>query len=247
MTDIVLVNDLKAAADACAELKKHRVLALDMEGAQLGRDGQTLLLQLAARRTEVVVVYIFDVMVLGNELFSNVLAPILQNPSITKLCYDCRCDAEALFYAHGILPEGLYDLQIAYTNLFQASTDPYLKGLHRALQAPGVLPADSQDQVLKMKSETKRQSDFGAIMMQRPLPAAVLEYCASDVEHLFTMYELWSGHTSCNVARLTKQRMLRFIYRDRAWCMSRLDFGCVMCRAPRHNYSSRPAQLLCVD
>ena len=231
------IDTLEGAAAACAILRRQNVLALDMEGCRLGKHGQTSLLQLAASKD---LVYIFDVLALGPKgLFSDeadLLAPILKSASIIKLCYDCRCDAEALYFLHGLLADGLYDLQIAYTLIFQASSDPYLKGLHRALAAPGVLPSKHHSSrvvvgdILRKKLETKRSCDFGVIMMQRPLPPSVLEYCATDVVHLFSMFALWSprlGHVS-TLLLLTKQRMLQFIHRgaNHVWCMSRLDFAC---------------------
>ena len=224
---VVFVDTEENAEKACAALRGHALLALDMEGQQLGRNGQTSLLQLAIpSQSEPLVattVYIFDVLALGGVLFSSetLLAPILKDPNIVKLCYDCRCDAEALFYLHGILADGLYDLQIAYTLLFQANSDPYLKGLHKALRKV-LLPRD--EHVLRMKSDTKKQCNFGDIMMQRPVPSAVLEYCAADVEHLFTMHTRWSCQLPLSLLSLSRQRMLQFINRSGSWCMSRLDF-----------------------
>lgn len=222
---VVFVDTEENAEKACAVLREHTLLALDMEGQKLGRDGQTSLLQLALHEPDEVAstVYIFDVLALGAVLFSSktLLAPILKDPGIVKLCYDCRCDAEALYYLHGILADGLYDLQIAYTLLFQATSDPYLKGLHKALKTV-LLPCD--EHVLRMKSETKKQCNFGAIMMQRPVPSAVLEYCAADVEHLFTMHTRWSCRLPLSLLSLSRQRMLQFINRRGSWCMSRLDF-----------------------
>ena len=222
---VVFVDTEENAETACAALRGHVLLALDMEGLHLGRDGQTSLLQLASPSSPSSkgIVYIFDVLALGSVLFSSetLLAPILKDPDIVKLCYDCRCDAEALFYLHGILADGLYDLQIAYTILFQANSDPYLKGLHKALRTV-LQPRD--EHVLRMKTETKKQCNFGDIMMQRPVPSSVLEYCAADVEHLFTMHKRWSHRLPVSLLSLSRQRMLQFINREGAWCMSRLDF-----------------------
>jgi len=195
-------------------------LAFDMEGFQLGRNGTTSLVQLASKDT----VYLFDILTLGASAFGvGGLAAILEDPAITKLCYDCRCDAEALYYLHSVALAGAYDLQIAYTLLFQACNDPFLKGLHRALQAPGVLPAGSvRQKILQTKLEGKRHLHD---MLARPLSLDVLAYCAVDVVHLFTMYELWAPHLHPCMKDLSQQRMDRFISRENlVWCMSRLDF-----------------------
>ena len=235
-TQVQLVATWEEAVAACAILKTCSLLALDMEGARLGKHGQTSLLQLATSDARV---YIFDVLALGPALFAE-LAPILKDGAIIKLCYDCRCDADALFFLHGILPEGLYDLQIAYTMLFQACGDPFLKGLHKALAAPGVLGASRHKGVLEKKLRTKQMCDFGVIMMQRPLSSEILEYCASDVAHLFAMYALWSPGLQQRwgsewIQAVTKQRMLQYVHRpdDIALCMSRLDFACPRAPCPR--------------
>ena len=232
---VVFLDTLEKAETACAELRKHTLLALDMEGQKLGRNGQTSLIQIAIpsqhplRVTDTTiwkatVVYIFDVLTLGAILFESptLLGPILKSPNIIKLCYDCRCDAEALFYVHGILADGLYDLQIAYTLLFQSNSDPYLKGLHKALRT--VLPAHDKH-VLRVKMETKKRSDIGEVMMTRPVSLPVLEYCASDVEYLFTMHNRWSRYLPETLLHLSRQRMLQYINREQSWCMSRLDFA----------------------
>ena len=225
-----LVNDISHAKAACNELRAYNVLALDMEGDRLGRHGRISLLQLAASKQ---VVFVFDVLALGPFLFIDdcLLSPILKNPSIIKLCYDCRCDADALFGLHGVLPQGLYDLQIAYTFLFQPENDPFLKGLHKALQVPGVLlVCDDHDQtyrqdVINRKLATKHCDNIGLIMMSRPLSSVLLSYCAADVIHLFTMYELWSSKLGAWMLDVSRQRMLRYVNRQHPrWCMSRLDF-----------------------
>ena len=229
---IVFVNDLERAASVCRDLLRLNVVGLDMEGMTLGRNGTTSLLQLSASADEV---YIFDVWTLGQELFSAAfLLPILTSPIIIKLCYDCRCDAEALFYQHGVLAFGLYDLQIVYTTLFQSVGDPYLKGLHKALQAPGVLEPDEITSMVRRKLVAKQEwkaNNFDSVFA-RPLPSEFLQYCATDVAYLFRMYQLWSALVSRDlVMEITQQRMRQFIKltppqkQAQKKMMSRLDFG----------------------
>ena len=138
----------------------------DMEGAPLGH--ATSLLQLAKSENEI---YIFDVLKLGQSLFdAKHLLPILANPGILKLCYDCRCDAEALFNQHRVLVHGFYDLQIVYTSLFQGINDPYLKGLHRAVER--LLPIETARIFFYHKKAIRKQwMDHGLAetLLRRPL------------------------------------------------------------------------------
>jgi hypothetical protein len=229
---VVFVNDLEMAKRVCKILLQLSVVGLDMEGFALGRNGTTSLLQLSASADEV---YIFDVWTLGQELFSAAfLLPILTSPNIIKLCYDCRCDAEALFYQHGVLAFGLYDLQIVYTALFQSADDPYLKGLHKALQAPGVLEPNEIASMVRRKLAAKREwavNNFDSVFA-RPLPSEFLQYCAADVAYLFRMHRLWAARVSHeSVVEITRQRMRQFIRltppqkQAQKKLMSRLDFG----------------------
>jgi ribonuclease D len=209
------------------------VVGFDMEGVKLGRDGTTSLIQLSASADEV---YIFDVLALGQELFSAThLLPILSNPYIKKLCYDCRCDAEALYHQHGVLAYGLYDLQIVYTALFQSTSDQYLKGLHKALQSPGILKPSEVAGMVKRKLASKQEwaANNFEFVLARPLSSEFLKYCASDVAYLFRMHQLWSPYV-CEKAILstTHNRMELFIYRilpktqeQKSRKMSIVDFG----------------------
>jgi hypothetical protein len=233
--EIWWVDNFADAACACNRLQSLRVVGLDMEGCSLGRNGTTSLLQLSASAHEV---YIFDVLRLGPELFSVYLGPlILSNPHILKLCYDCRSDADALFHKHRVLAFGLYDLQIVYTALFQSAKDPFLKGMLKALQSPGVLHPDEAAAMLRRKLANKKewsQNRFDAVL-QRPLAPDFVRYCATDVAYLFRMHQLWSPRVpERHILETTHQRMQRFIYRtpsqvllsQKGRTMSRLDFFC---------------------
>ena len=233
--EIWWVDNFADAACACNRLQSLRVVGLDMEGCSLGRNGTTSLLQLSASAHEV---YIFDVLRLGPELFSVYLGPlILSNPHILKLCYDCRSDADALFHKHRVLAYGLYDLQIVYTALFQSAKDPFLKGMLKALQSPGVLHPDEAAAMLRRKLANKKewsQNRFDAVL-QRPLAPEFVRYCATDVAYLFRMHQLWAHRVpERHILEATHQRMQRFIYRtpsqvllsQKGRTMSRLDFFC---------------------
>jgi ribonuclease D len=211
------VDTPEAAQSACDMLLTQRVLAFDMEGARLGRHGQISLLQLATPRQ----VFIFDFL---KPFVVTAVRPLLQSTAIIKLCYDCRCDAEALYFLHDIMLAGACDLQIAYTLMFQAPLDRYLKGFHKALST--VVPADSP--VLAAKQRMKAECNFHAAMLERPLAANTLAYCASDVAYLFVMDARWVPPLSRMwLLQLTKQRMCRYIFRRNhhtPWCMAALDF-----------------------
>ena len=135
LTTISLIDDARHVEGALQALRSRTPLVLDMEGVELGRKGHVTMIQLSATPTHV---FCFDVQRMGGDVVQRI-RPLLEDASITKLCYDARCDADALQHCHGVTLRGVYDLQIAYPLCHQLAADPFLKGLQRALQQPGVV------------------------------------------------------------------------------------------------------------
>jgi hypothetical protein len=206
----VVVDTWEAAAQACARLRVCRIVALDMEGAPLGQ--VTSLLQLALSCDEI---YLFDVLTLGQRLFDAAhLLPILTDPAILKLCYDCRGDCSALFHQHGVRMHGGYDLQVVFTSLFQDHGDPFLKGLHRAVERS--MPPDDARAFAERKLAVKRDWSLhgpAATILQRPLSQETIAYAVADVVPLLRMHRLWSPFLAERaVVHATTERMLRCIH-----------------------------------
>ena len=204
MASVQLIDTWEAARAACARLREHRLLALDMEGAPLAT--RASLLQLAVSPQEV---YVFDVHTLGRGLFETAayLLPILTDGSIHKLCYDCRGDGCALLQQFGVRASGMYDLQIVYASLRarapgllkltpQLQPDMFLKGLHKAVAhilSPEAASAFAQRK-REWKLEWQKTGAQNARVMQRPLAPDALAYAAADVEHLFALYREWAPY-----------------------------------------------------
>ena len=224
---IVFINDIEAAEKACDVIKKYPVIAFDMEGVNLGRNANVSLVQIAISPH---FVYIFDAMILGLNLFEkNTLLPILNDPTILKLCFDCRTDCATLIHRFRIHPYGFYDLQIVYTYLFQNKGDPFLKGYHKAMQALNI----NMDNDLQLKQSFKHiwKSHLLSqeMLFQRPICQSFINYCAVDVVYLFKMFETWNISKKF-IIRLTYQRILQFVMHSEKTdadplLMSRIDFG----------------------
>ena len=153
---IIFVDNWTDAAQACTDIKHYSVIGIDIE-LIISDDNNvvkktTSLIQVAISPYKT---YIFDALTLGQALFDACyLLPILVNPQILKLCYDCRGDTETLFINHGVRAFGLYDLQIVFTSLFQTPMDPFLKGLNRAVRA--VLSPEEANVFWETKARMKR-------------------------------------------------------------------------------------------
>jgi hypothetical protein len=200
-------------------IKNKPLIGLDIEL----NDASTIsLLQIAISTKEA---YIFDVLTLGQTLFdANYLLPILCDPRITKLCYDCRGDAEMLYQKHGAKVYGLYDLQIVYTSLFQSMSDPHLKGISRAARV--ALPhSKAVVGFAADKIRMKRCFSAGEKKFARPLSEDALRYCAEDTTILLQMYEVWRPYVDAEeVLTASSVRANHHIFRKPPRAMYVVDF-----------------------
>jgi DNA polymerase I-like protein with 3'-5' exonuclease and polymerase domains len=222
MVYITVIKKMAHAQAICQKLLKEcNMIAIDIEGVDLGRnDGSISLIQIAASEDEV---YCFDILALGEAVFSKkeYLGEIMESDKILKLCYDCRIDGDVLRAKHKVEIHYAYDLQVLYTFVFQPDTDPFLKGLQHALQKPGVMLCQNKfsEKVIQIKKEMKTAflNERGShIFMQRPLTDKVLLYCASDVVYLFRMFYLWGGWVPlCVVVQASMYRMHKFGHREK--------------------------------
>jgi hypothetical protein len=197
------------AKDACAVIRTKSLVGLDIELDQNNTNAS--LIQFAVSATEA---YIFDVMVLGQQLFdASYLLPILCDPRITKLCYDCRGDSETLFRKHGARVYGLYDLQIVFTSLYQCPSDPHLKGIsHAARVALPYSPKVAGFAAGKMRM--KRCFREGGKKFVRPLSEETLRYCAEDTTILVQMHEFWRNYVDFDEVLIASSlRAKRHIFR----------------------------------
>jgi hypothetical protein len=95
----VYVTSEEGLINAVEELGRFQEVAFDTEGVELGRSGSlTVAGFLGIGATSVA--YIVDVQELGGRAFSRSLpslCALLEDPTVTKVTFDCRKDSEALF------------------------------------------------------------------------------------------------------------------------------------------------------
>jgi len=111
--DYRLVNDETGLKDAISELKgkiaeRNTLLAVDCEGHSLSRKGALTIITVATEEKA----YIFDVLKLGQLVFSSGLGEILEDKSREKLTFDCRQDSDALWHQFEVKLSGVLDLQL---------------------------------------------------------------------------------------------------------------------------------------
>ncbi len=133
---------------------------------------QLALVQIVLERNGAEQILLVDPLVPG---IAAALAPMLSDPSILKVMHSPSEDLVAFMHTCGVVPEPLFDTQLAAALAGIGSGLGYQKLVE---QVTGVALA---------KGETR--SDW----LRRPLSASQLEYAADDVRHLFQMHDVLDG------------------------------------------------------
>jgi exonuclease 3'-5' domain-containing protein 1 len=195
-----MVDDLPKCLRATQKLLQYSVIAVDIEGISLSREGRICIVQVATP----VMVYIFDIVLLGTVAFSDGgLREILASAEIEKLFFDARKDCDALRYQFDCPVNNVMDMQILYSRFKKgeelrrgtAVTDCFvgygcLPGLTKAFQ--DLLKAREYNELQEIKSNghslfAPNHGGSFEIWEQRPLHPALVKYCMNDVVLLFTI------------------------------------------------------------
>eukprot|EP00929_Paragymnodinium_shiwhaense_P094700 TRINITY_DN55462_c0_g1_i1.p1 TRINITY_DN55462_c0_g1~~TRINITY_DN55462_c0_g1_i1.p1 ORF type:complete len:348 (+),score=43.47 TRINITY_DN55462_c0_g1_i1:77-1120(+) len=208
MSQVELVDAAERCKRICAELGQHSCLAIDLEGVDLGRTGDICIVQIGAVDGRV---WLFDVTTLGHRAFDNGLRSLLEDPGTAKLLFDCRNDTAALYHIYGVLPQNVLDMQVLFHNAM-VGRPKGLRGMTTALRE--LLPAWEYRQASELKAKGKalyapEKGGTLEVWRQRPLHDTLLQYCATDVLHLFSMLDRWSAFLGEETLRqISEDRML---------------------------------------
>ena len=189
--------------DALAEINRETLIALDLEGVNLGRSGEITLIQIAINSTREV--FLFDLVLAECNIFECGLKDILENVNIKKLMFDCRHDADALSKLYNIQLNSIIDLQLLETtklintntaeeeldrlcgHLHRGNvkgTPPLYTNVHKLPSLQGILETynlgDASIKATKLGCTTNSQ-----FWKQRPLSVSAIKYAAQDVHILF--------------------------------------------------------------
>eukprot|EP00927_Polykrikos_kofoidii_P048131 TRINITY_DN42351_c0_g1_i1.p1 TRINITY_DN42351_c0_g1~~TRINITY_DN42351_c0_g1_i1.p1 ORF type:complete len:298 (-),score=34.34 TRINITY_DN42351_c0_g1_i1:57-917(-) len=226
--NVELVDSSERCRTVCDEwLRSVDAVAIDIEGVNLGRDGEICIVQVANRTRKVI---LFDVTAMGSCAFTSGLKDLLEAEGIAKLFFDCRGDADALFHLHGVTPRHVLDMQVL-CHKAKGGQGAFLVGITKALA--DVLPYVKR-QVMKGIKETglrlfapERGGSFDVWKM-RPLPDVLISYCVQDIVHLFTVFDRWRDCMAIETLRtISEGRMKKHISRaavERGPELARRDF-----------------------
>ena len=230
--DYRLVNDETGLKGAVSELKakleRNTLLAVDCEGESLSRKGALTIITVATEEKA----YIFDVLKLGEAVFSSGLGEILEDRSREKLMFDCRQDSDALWHQFSVKLTGVLDLQlleIIYRreNSGSATSQLSSKRKRRSQRTDEVekiygfghcLELYVEDEELVKVKEKGKEVMKGdeEVWKKRPLPDELIQYCIVDTIGMFKLYEKMKDVNGGEKARLrvASERYVDF-YRGR--------------------------------
>jgi hypothetical protein len=207
----------------------NAALAVDFEGVKLNRHGALCLVQMTCH-DDPRLVYVLDVHVLGERTFTmqtpsgTSLKGLLEQQNIRKVWFDPRNDVDALYHQFGIMPKGIFDLQLAEVGdrRNRGLNVHFVQGLYKCLtQCPSL---EAKQKVFAERINTMGKSLFEplcggdySIFQRRPLHPVLLVYSAHDSRYMLVLYEMY-------VQAIGQQWVSRVLHagdqRGR-WCLSR--------------------------
>ncbi len=186
-----MIDTIDGVINACKLMTLHaKVLAVDIEGTQLNRNGIVSIITISMEISGIVMVYIFDIISLGRNAFNNGLKNLFENQHITKLFYDARSDFDALYHQFNISAVAIFDVQIAFMELDEHKKKKHVMGLAKAIDLFPMVQNDLKNNMLELKNKIHLSfiNSNCDIFEQRPLSAELIEYACSDVIWLHAMH-----------------------------------------------------------
>ncbi|CAG2246093.1 EGL [Mytilus edulis] len=176
-------------------LSTEKIIAIDLEGANLSRAGSITLLAIATRSQ----IYLFDVLKLGPATFDKGLKEILEDDAINKLLFDCREDSDALWHLFDVNLKGVLDIQLLEI-ITQATAKTASEQKKRNFRDNEIMRLESliscmyhymeDKDILLIKQHVERKIKIQKnLWEERPLSDTLLKYAAYDVKCLFPLYD----------------------------------------------------------
>lgn len=220
---VTVVDSVESIRNLIKEIEglasEPHFLFMDLEGVNLSRHGSIAILQVFVPATDSV--YLVDVLTLQSQAFKTpgvtgtTLKTILESSSIPKVCFDIRNDSDALFSHFQINVHGIVDLQ-----LLEFATRPFrgrfLNGLSKCISQ--MTGTDRAERVEYHRIKDAGQALFAPerggtyeVFNQRPIPQAIIDYCAQDVTILPKLLTTYAARLTDDLATQVHEETLRRI------------------------------------
>jgi hypothetical protein len=204
------------------------ILAVDFEGVKLCRHGALCLVQMTCS-DDPTLVYVLDIYVLGRRAFlletanGTSMKGLLENESIRKVWFDPRNDVDALYHQFGIMPRGIFDLQLAEVadRRNRGLSVNYVQSLYKCLGQCPSLQGEQKVFAEKINNLGKNlfEPQYGGnyeIFQARPLNPVILVYAAHDSRYMLLLYE----HYLNSMGNGWLPRVLRAGEIRARWCLN---------------------------
>ncbi|XP_060119303.1 piRNA biogenesis protein EXD1 isoform X2 [Heteronotia binoei] len=181
---IVIDQFQRKFGSAMMHIKKQNVCAIAAEGVSLCRHGKLSWLQVATKSH----VFLFDIFLLGPQVFKNGLQMILEDRNILKVIHDCRWLSDCLSHQYGIMLSNVFDTQVADVLYFSMETGGFLPHcictLQECLMHHLGLPYKQVSFMAQRQHAVERNPE---VWFVRPLPPALLSVLALETFYLLPL------------------------------------------------------------
>ncbi|XP_063447957.1 piRNA biogenesis protein EXD1-like [Mytilus trossulus] len=183
------------------KIENKQMIAVDCEGVDLSRFGSVTLVNIGTRD----LVYLIDILKIGNSVFDDGLRSILEDSGIEKLMFDCREDADALLHIHKVKLNGVLDVQILEVN---NRIHVYRNGYTKIRSLKHCLELFVNDNTLvNIKLQGRSSMNISSnIWKKRPLDENMLKYASADILGLFKLYDALRTRMSHSVWKAASSR-----------------------------------------
>ncbi|XP_044292743.1 piRNA biogenesis protein EXD1 [Varanus komodoensis] len=181
---VVIDQFQRKFGSAMIHIKKQSVCSIAAEGVNLCRHGKLSWLQVATKSH----IFLFDIFILGAQVFKNGLQMILEDKNILKVIHDCRWLSDCLYHQYGIALSNIFDTQVADVLQFSMETGGFLP--HRISTLQECLMqylGMSYKSVSFMEQRQCAVKKNPEVWFMRPLPPALLNVLALETAYLLPL------------------------------------------------------------
>jgi exonuclease 3'-5' domain-containing protein 1 len=180
---ITFIDSEKEMGEMLEQLGMAKVVNVDFEGIELGRDGELCLGQFHVANSELV--YVVDFAKEGFDPFHCGLKQIMESSSILKVFFDPRADSDCIYAHYKVVMKNVLCLQASEVAYRRANgyRVRYVIGLKRTLDEHIQIKNKRAMNEIKERGFQLFNPITGSLQVfkSRPLETAILHYAAVDV------------------------------------------------------------------
>uniref|UniRef100_A0A8D9APH0 Transcriptional activator protein Pur-alpha n=1 Tax=Cacopsylla melanoneura TaxID=428564 RepID=A0A8D9APH0_9HEMI len=201
-----VIADVQESLSVTATILNESKIGLDLEGMDLGVDGQVSLVTMALQNGNI---YIFDVYSCPMIMFDGKVHEVLESERILKVMHGAFGDAGGLLSNFNVRLKNVYDTQCAFTalqlsdpRLLDNDLVPHTIGLNDLLKFYKIAPNSAKS---RMQNSYRGNPH---IWKTRPLTDDMLHYAAADVDALLGLFHRMTKEYALKQNRLLLDNLI---------------------------------------